>query len=101
VGLRHHVHPDLAALALPRRGPGPILAESRGVGHGVDHPSRAGLGRCGGRRPAAKAPWDAHPLGSRRAVRQLCAAVLLPGQPPRAQFESQGEAAAESFFSIL
>jgi hypothetical protein len=70
LGHRHYVYSDLAGVALPGRGPGPVLPQGRRLGHGPDDSPRARPQRgADGRAPPPPAS-RADSLRSRDAVRQ-------------------------------
>lgn len=89
LGDGHHVHPDVAGVALPRGRDRPVLPQGGRVGHWTDDPPRTGLERARISRQAAAAVGDDHPLRSGHAIRQRYLATILPIQSPGAEHEPQ------------
>src|SRR5262249_34980826 len=105
LGRRHHVHPDLGGLSLPRRRPRCLEPPGRGLGDGDASPHRARARRAQQavtqRRPAAVIHasgqgWNTRAWGSgRAAARGAC------GRPWGWVGAASDNALGESFFATL
>jgi len=91
MGHGHHLHQDVARVALPRCRHGSVLTHDRRVGGHAHYPSRA-RSQCrtdGG----ASTTTAGHPdsFGSRHPIRQRRLATILPLESSRAKHESEGQ----------
>ena len=86
---RHHLHSDVAGLALPGRRHGSVLAHDRGVGRWA-HDSPRARAQC--RADGGAATTTARHVDSLRSgnpVRQRRVAAILPLESPRAEYEPE------------